>query len=168
MKKLVYGILALVLAVTFTSCPGRSSRSAPAYQVGDFPMRGNEVWGVLWKAGNLETAVAFQAKANPYIDKDGDVITGLNVSGSGAQSGVAYIDNTEGDFVVAIKTSSLTYLCYAPMGSNWNGVAGTGIVSDGSDRAKLNCAFGRSSSASAHKWKSADLSTKISKNLLAQ
>jgi hypothetical protein len=168
MKKLAFGMLALVLAVVFTSCPGRSSRSGPAYQVSDFPMRGNEVWGVLWKAGNLETAVAFQAKANPYIDKDGDVFTGLNVSGDGAQSGIAFIDSTDDTFVVQIKTSSLTFLCYAPMGSNWNGVAGTGAVTDGKDRANLNCAFGRSSSSLARKWKSADLSTKISKNLQAQ
>ncbi len=168
MQKMAFGVLALVLAVVFTSCPGRNSRSEAAYQIGDFPMRGNEVWGALWKAGSLEVPIAFQAKANPYIDKDGDVITGLNVSGSGAQSGVAYIDNTEGDFVVAIKTSSLTYLCYAPMGSNWNGVVGTGVVSDGSDRAKLNCAFGRSSSASAHKWKSGNLSGKIFKDFRIQ
>ena len=139
------GILALFVGASLVACGGSSGRTATAYKPGDFPMRSSETWSALWLLDKQEVGVVFQLKSTPAIDSDGDVSASLNVSGSGAEAGVGYIDNSDGTFVVTIKIKTLRFTCYAPLGSNWGAaVVGKGVVSVNSNNpTALPCAMGK-------------------------
>ena len=137
-------LLLLALAFSLSACkpdPTPATRHY-GYTVADYPIRGNDLWAVAFVLGNETPVLPFQLATAPRIDKDGDVIASLKVS-SGVDSGVAWVDNSDGTFNVSLRVANTKLICYASMDSKFSApVKGQGLVIDGDNKANTGCAMG--------------------------